>query len=122
MTKDDINRRISELREPVPVFQFGNEQPPNTQDELSNGGSWHWYKRDGTHIAKDWHLDANWPTLLREMLGEIQRSVGGFAEWCCRPNSKPGNKYDWIYSKDLEQAVCLAWLQWKDPQVSVKKL
>lgn len=72
MTRQEINYKISELRD-----------------------QWDWNDQciylEDCRKAKDWHLDTNWPTLLRELPApELFRYM------------------------HVEEAVCLARLKWKE--------
>jgi hypothetical protein len=94
-TVDEINRKISELRNDWEV-------PPSEAGPVHQGREW------------DWHDDMNWPTLLREMPafnlmklshfnGEIQCNAVMFV-------TEP------IRARDIAEAVCLSWLKWKESQ------
>ena len=141
MTRDEINKKISELRDECPEecgYEWSAFSPitgtnsahhmhrcvePWTHTRTSGVMDWesdhhcmcgvnrksHSYE----HVAvKDWHLDVNWPTLLRELLhGDSMftlEALGGHAaaiSFC-----------SYAHEFDLDamgRAVSLAWLQWK---------
>lgn len=86
---DEINRTISGLRDLYPSDRY-----------------------------IDWHEDENWPTLLREMPAGTVRYIPEDMQWGV------ANDYSLIHEEteyigeveadELGEAVCLAWLKWKE--------
>ena len=111
MTQDEINRKISQLR---------NE--------------WAFVTKTGqacNNFPINWHADANWPTLLREILvRNSEITLITFSYWSdssyltikkqtpfsiftdhCESNQRVERRTD---ASDIGEAVCLAWLKWKE--------
>ena len=98
LTKNEINRKISEIR---------------GDDKTLMWSRYHKTCCGTKETTKDWHADANWPTLLRELLaghnrvqldGEI--NIWSYAfDTSLLPHPRPA---------DLGEAFCLAWLKWKE--------
>lgn len=105
MSKGEINNTISDMRGHV-LVPFGHSikvcKRCNTRDCFEAIGLF------------DWHADANWPTLLREMLAA---NVRGYL-------SQFGAHFEYIYGangygeiaseSDISVGVCNAWLNWKE--------
>lgn len=89
MTKQEINQKISILRNDY------------LQIDMSGGSNGNF---EDIPIPKDWHADANWPALLRELPApELFRYVYTTLGWMC----------DGFRAATVEEAVCGAWLKWK---------
>lgn len=145
MTREEINKKISELRGEIPQecgYEWSAFSPitgtnsahymhrcvePWTHTRTSGVMDWesdhhcmcgvnlesHSYE----HVTiKDWQSDANWPTLLRELPSvglKFDPSGGGW--WhCSSPYYFQSGPYLHEESHDLGEAVCLAWLKWKE--------
>lgn len=108
MTRDERNRKISELRETLGKIEV--------KGNLS-------FSSVGFFAVKDWHADANWPTLLREILrseyGVSHLCAGGWdgKQWSTVviQLAARSRHEDCIEYPDIAEAVTEAWLQWKQP-------
>jgi len=93
VTKLEVNQKISEKRDDWDHVEM-------------TGGSNGCF--DNILIPKDWHADANWPTLMRELL------IKGF-RIIANPRSvliERDNSHTWYPSATtVEEAVCLEWLK-----------
>lgn len=125
------NRKISELREPEPSLKAIAHLVANRRYD-TEGGCWSIHRHSGQPIErmesyycepKNWHADANWPTLLREMpSATIYRARGGGSVvtpngWFCswdRYHEHNVGEYGW---NDCSEAVCNAWLSWKGVRI-----
>jgi hypothetical protein len=92
-TREEINRKISELRSDWDIL--------------------------GTRLkAKSWHEDENWPTLLKEMPAGLVRYVPEEKIWdACNDYSLQYEDLDetgTAEAKSPGEAVALAWLKWKE--------
>ena len=121
MTRDEINSKISELR--------GYRRPPahccgasgfnislgdvcEACIESTRYNSLAYALKFKPNENRDWLWDCNWPTLLRELAGKILSPAPLIyndgpdkAPYACSPAM--------IYCPTLEEAVCLAWIEWK---------
>ena len=119
MTKDELNRRISEKREPLILAEaafvkvYGDEV--YIDPIPSPKGAWfrvcNFENGDKPEIhPKDWHSPANAMTLLKEMQPyfNLKRFIGGWQIWWPTPGSDMPNEV--VANEDLESAICEGWL------------
>lgn len=126
MTREERNRQISEIREPVPTW-VNQDMPWDGPAYLSDGGAWYSQREfkdnanpdwDGPVLVPkpspiEWHQDLNWPTLLREMpKARLVHFTDSGSSWevntdFCDPNAVV------LEDIDLADAVTEAWLKWK---------
>lgn len=94
MSREERNRKISELR----------------GHQIEDGECIHGcFTRQQTCVGTDWHADANWPTLLREMPEPLLlRNVN--QSWTC--HSDHTLIHQAVEATEAD-AVCSAWLKWK---------
>lgn len=109
MERDERNRRISELRGYREVQEHEHRTLYSGDEIVSCGYDDQW------RFAPDWHADANWPTLLREMLRD---------GWCVDMELFPGGLLvivkrhrkeiqTLVASNDPADHICEAYLKWK---------
>lgn len=116
--EEEVNYKISELRDEWDHICNGVDMarhPFIGGNQCTICG----VARSGKHVAKNWHEDTHWPTLLREIL------LGGWDVYFTLP-SDGSYRFEVIFhttgddlpihSEDLGGAVCLAWIRWKDSQ------
>ena len=87
MTRDEINRKISEIR---------NEWT------LLNDGEW---------VPCDWGLPVNVLTLLKEMPAPYLW-LNPDTSWTLE-FELPAGEFDFVNATSVEAAICEAWLKWK---------
>jgi hypothetical protein len=98
MTRDEINRKISFLR---------NEWAGVEMSGGTNGAF------EDITIPKDWHADVNWPTLFREMpLPSLWMKLN--RTYACTYQRDTSALAKRNRGPDISDAVCRAWLKWKD--------
>ena len=84
MTNDEMNRKISEIRD-----------------------EWYFYDYDGSREPKNWLFSHNAMTLLKEMPDYCYLVKMSDDKWSC------GN-YDDSLCDTPEAAICQVWLKWKE--------
>lgn len=70
--------------------------------EISNERGW----------DADWHDDANWPMLLRDISDEIDLCKYGKSDWVAEVYGSPRPRK--VAGCSIEEVVCLLWLKWRD--------
>lgn len=121
------NVKIIELRKEPKPEDF-RSAPTGTR---SRGGSWEWI-RDPVMAARrapgpasdprpdgywrlivDWHADAYWPTLLREIT-EPHLWWNPNTTWTCEFSFMKGQEVDFDFANEPTDAdaVCAAWIKW----------
>lgn len=126
MTRDERNRAISEIREPLaslaviphvrcsPTCDANHDAFPDISPLgvwiLKTRPEWHWE-------AADWHSDILWPTLLREMPEPelwLESSKAESRLYGCVVDLDDDSSRHGGYGSDPADAVCDAWLHWKE--------
>lgn len=102
---DEINRRISEAREPKPTWTHGT---------LTNGAAWEItnpLKDDLGINPRDWTgSEEASAVLLEEMPEPLLFLMVDARQWWCDPDSRQETTAE---SPDRKVAIALAWLKWK---------
>ena len=115
MTQDELNRKISEIKEPMPEDLYGRDGFRH----VSYPGGWERNSIRGGWLPKNWHSPANAMTLLKEMLIEGRElCIGHWIDAEKRPDKQfyvendLGNLVG--LAETVEAAICAAWLKWKE--------
>lgn len=108
MTKQEINWKISELRENL------HNQMEHIEKCFMSTPHWHGEKQCWNQYEIDWHADANWPILLCEMPAPVldyfhSRRRG----WQCTAELYNIDDPRRVFADTPNEAVCCAWLKWK---------
>lgn len=117
MTRKETNRKISELRgwraaqcvhQPWLWFLLSQNQQAAMMGQSSSSS-----EDEAWKSGPDWHSDALWPTLLRELpfpILEKRECEQGAAGYCWRLEGSA----DRNHLQDPADAVLDAWIRWKE--------
>ena len=119
LTRDELNRKISERLEPTP--EYGTLEYFGGAWQDSKGGCWRAYLSKlgpETKIRRadpiDWHAPGNAMKLLKDMAATRDFKLESCEEGICvfEPHSAQGVLFE--SGESVEQCVCETWWQWRN--------